>query len=71
LFPVGASRVEARVGKGRRMNPGSLGRGRKVLARVEKKQHQLDTDRTLATKTRMVWDFGSGVIAPFGSWKAI
>lgn len=37
------------------MNPGSLERGRKVLARVEKKQHQLDTDRTLATKTRMVW----------------
>lgn len=32
------------------MNPGSLERGRKALAGVEKKQHQLDTDRTLATK---------------------
>ena len=49
LFPVGASRVEARVGKVEKSR-----RGRKVLARVEKKQHQLDTDRTLATKAWMV-----------------
>jgi hypothetical protein len=37
------------------MNPGSLERGRKMLAGVEKKQHQLDTDRALATKAWMVW----------------
>jgi hypothetical protein len=51
LFPVGASRVEARVGKVEKSR-----RGRKVLARVEKKQHQLDTDRILGTKTRMILD---------------
>jgi hypothetical protein len=56
LFPVGASRVEARVGKVENES-----------ARVEKKQHQLDTDRTLATKTRDGLSLRSGVITPFGS----
>ena len=55
LFPVGASRVEARVGKVENES-----------ARVEKKQHQLDTDRTLATKTRDGLSLRSGVITPFG-----
>ena len=47
------------------MNPGSLECGRKVLAGVEKKVHQLDRDMTLATK-RQWFGLGSGVIAPIG-----